>query len=160
MTVRGVALILFNSKGEIYAVQELLPNLSVGKIPGVKDFSFPLETQEEGEDDFDTLRRLIYEEIDETWAVRMTQPQCIGEFQVNVAYANAYVARLTSDESAVYRGSHHGVEIHALGWTKINTGKSLEEFLFRARDGVREILAVACCRYGALVEERTSVDIN
>lgn len=133
----SVALLLVNSEGLLYCVQELQSKPEIGKVVGSKDYSFPWETVEPGERPLRTLHRLIVEEIDQTDKVQFLYPMpiWIGSVPVYDTLAQIYTAQYVSGPESM-RGVHAGIEIEPLGW------QTREFLLERCRDGVPEVLEV------------------
>lgn len=135
--VQSAALLLVNPEGLLYCVQELQSKPEIGKVVGSKDYSFPWETQEEGERQLRTVHRLIVEEIDATDQVRffLPVPNWIGCVPVYDTLAHVYVADYAKGPENMC-GVHAGIEIHPLGWL------TRQELITRCRDGVRDVLAL------------------
>lgn len=135
--VQSAALLLFNQNGLLYCVRELQSKPCIGKIVGIKDYSFPWETQESDERQLRTVHRLIVEEIDASDQVRffLPIPNWIGCVPVHDTLANVYVAQYVSGPENM-RGVHAGIEIEPMGW------QTREFLLSRCRDGVPEVLAL------------------
>lgn len=130
--VHSVALLLTNSSGLVYGVRELLLKEALGKIPGIKDYSFPWETRNPKERILLTLHRLIREEIDATDRVEISFPVYIGHVPVYDTTAHVFLSSYLGGPENM-RGSDAGVEIEPLGWCE-------REFLLaRCRDGVPEV---------------------
>ncbi len=135
--MKSVALVLVDQSERIYCVKELGTKQEIGKIPGVKDRSFPWETMEEGEGLSETLSRLIKEEVDGSELVTITTPRYAGSVEVHDTLAHVFSARLVTSPRNM-RGSHAGRqdEIKPLGWC------TRAYLLERCRDGVPDVLAV------------------
>lgn len=131
--VHSVALLLTNSEGLLYCVRELKPKPEIGKIPGVKERSFPWETVEPDEFTLGTLGRLVREEIDRTDRIEFLPPVWIGDVPVYDTLAHVYQASFVSGPENM-RGIDAGSEIEPLGW------QTREFLLERCRDGVPEVL--------------------
>ena len=133
--VHSVALLLLNGQRELYCVQELQSKPAIGKVVGIKDYSFPWETVEPDERLLRTLHRLIIEEVDATDRVRISFPISIGCVPVYDTLAHVFVAQFEGGPD-VMRGFHAGIEIEPLGW------RTKEYLLSRCRDGVPEVLTL------------------
>ncbi|MEP7162613.1 MAG: hypothetical protein ABI747_02515 [Candidatus Moraniibacteriota bacterium] len=133
MIVRSVPLVLFNGDGKVFCLRELVSKPDIGKIVGSKDYSVPWETQEVGEEDGDTLRRLLREEVDATGTIVISEPFFLGKVPVYETTASAYAARFMSGPQDLC-GTHAGSEFEPLGW------RSLEFLLSRCRDGIVEVV--------------------
>lgn len=133
--LHSVALLLFDAESRMYCIQELQSKPEIGKIVGVKDYSFPWETQESGERILRTLHRLIVEEVDATDRMKMRFPIEIGSVPVYDTLAHVFAAQFV-DGPENMRGVHAGIEIDPLGW------KNRASLLSRCRDGVPEVLSL------------------
>ncbi len=137
--LQSVALILVNQQGKFFGVRELQSKPAIGKIVGVKDYSFPWETREQDDQGYEwiwlTLHRVIVEEIDATDTIQIDFPVYIGHAPVHASMAHVFVARYQSGPE-IMRGTHAGFEFEPLGWL------SRDELLSRARDGVQEIFSL------------------
>lgn len=128
----GVALLLLNTEGKIFCVKELIAKESIGKRIG--DYSFPWETQEEGESDAETLKRLMREEVHGSETIQTSKPQLLGEFTVTPGtVARVYTALFVAGPEKLF-GLHEGIEVTALGW------QTKEVLLSHCRAGVRQAL--------------------
>lgn len=136
---QSVALVLTNREGRFLCVRELQSKPAIGKIVGLKDYSFPWETRESKdgthEDLIHAVHRAIVEEVDGTDRVNIEPPVYIGHVDVHDSTAHVFVAQFQSGPE-IMRGTHAGSEIEPLGWL------TREELLTRCRDGVRGILAL------------------
>jgi len=137
--LQSVALILVNNQGRFFCVRELQSKPAIGKLVGTKDYSFPWETMEVNghgrERPWLAAHRAIVEEVDATDTIQIDFPVYIGHIPVHASTAHVFVARYQSGPE-ILRGTHAGIEVEPLGWLV------REELLLRARDGVREILAL------------------
>ena len=132
--VHSVALLLFDAS-RVYCVRELQSKPEIGKIVGVRDYSFPWETQEPGERYLRTLHRLIVEEIDATDRMEMSFPVEIGSVPVYDTLAHVFAAQFLRGPENM-RGVHAGIEIEPLGW------RTRSFLLSRCRWGVPEVLSL------------------
>lgn len=136
--IASVALVIYNDAGEIFTIQELQKKPQFWKIPGMMDYSFPWETQEPGESDEATLRRVRREEVDELSLMQFSEPELfcsrlpIINDRVTVT---AYSARYEGGPTNV-RGSAAGTEIEPLGF------HPPQFLLSRCRGGIRKIMEV------------------
>jgi ADP-ribose pyrophosphatase YjhB (NUDIX family) len=132
--VRGVALLLVSISGRIWTIEELQDKPRYGKRAG--DWSVPMETNEPGETDPETLLRLLQEEAPAGTEIYsgfgfefLTGVDICGN-----ALVKTYVALFVrADEENIplpFRS-----EVRAVGW------KTVDEILARrCRAGVREML--------------------
>lgn len=131
--VHSVALLLVNTEGLLYCVCERQSNLDYGKKAG--DYSFPWETRKRDELFPFTLHRLLVEEVDRSGTIDISQPNFLGTVPVYDTVAHVFCSSFFRGPPDM-RGSHHGIEIDAIGW------RTREFLLSRCRDGVPEVLQV------------------
>lgn len=131
--VHSVALILTDREGLLYCVRERQSNSKYGKRAG--DYSFPWETRKRGELFPFTMHRLLVEEVDWTGTIEITQPNFLGTVPVYDTVAHVFCSTYLGGPPDM-RGSHHGIEIDAIGW------RTRAFLLSPCRDGVPEVLRV------------------
>lgn len=132
----SVALVIYNDAGDIFTIQELQEKEHFLKIPGLSDYSFPWETQEEGESDKQTLERVYFEEVDAKGVLLTSEPvQFCSQLPIldGRVLVTAYSCRYQGGSTNV-RGSAAGTEILHLGF------QPPEFILSRCRGGIPEIM--------------------
>jgi hypothetical protein len=119
--VESVALLLTNSRGELFLIRELINKPEIGKRWG--DLSVPWETKLPGEGDLEALARLLTEEVDDCARVALRRLDLLGSLQVREAAAAVYRGTLDErllglDEIEAFPlcGSRAGVEYEPLGF--------------------------------------------
>lgn len=131
--VESVGLLILDARGRLWCLEELKPKPEIGKIPGVKDRSFPWETKKANESNEVALSRLIHEEVDETGQLCISDMMLIGQVPVYDTLAHIYFACFICGPENM-RGADAGIEVRPLGW------QTRSFLLERCRDGVSDVL--------------------
>lgn len=133
MSLRSVALLLFNREGKLYCIQELIDKPEIRKRAG--DYSVPWETLEPDETDASGLERVMREEIHAADPIKLSPFEYLGEIEVVAgAKANVYRSFLSEGNNLPFKGSEAGTEFIPLGF------QDTETLLSKPRTGIEAML--------------------